>query len=468
MLTFWNTLSKQKEPFTAQHGKHVGMYNCGPTVYNYAHIGNLRSYVFADVLKRTLAYNKYKVTQVINITDVGHLTGDTDDGRDKIEEGARTENKTAKEITEFYTQEFLRDLAHLNIDTKGTLFPKATEHIAEQIALITTLEQKGFTYKTSDGIYFDTTKFKAYGNLGNIDLAHLQEGARVTINSEKKRMTDFALWKFSQPHEKRQQEWKSPWGVGFPGWHIECSAMSMKYLGNTFDIHTGGIDHIPVHHNNEIAQSESATGTQYVRYWLHNAFVNVEGGKMAKSEGNFLRLASIVEHGLSPLAYRYWLLTAHYRAQVLFSWPALESAATAYNKLVHIYGTLPLLGKINKQYLEIFKKHIDNDLDTPQAMATLWDMLKDQTISDRDKRATLNEFDKILGFDLKASAKTAKKSAKQLAQSIPTNVKKMAIDRDIARTQKDFKKADELRDMIQKAGFEVVDGEKGHQIRPLS
>ncbi len=463
MLSFWNTLSKQKEIFTPQKGKTVGMYNCGPTVYNYAHLGNLRSYVFADILKRALKYNKYKVIQVINITDVGHLVGDSDDGRDKIEEGAKKEGKTASEITTFYTKAFFEDLEALNIDTKDTVFPKATENITEQIALIQKLEQKGFTYKTSDGIYFDTRKFKQYGKLGNIDLAHLQEGARVTINSEKKHMTDFALWKFSQPHEKRQQEWKSPWGIGFPGWHLECSAMSMKYLGETFDIHTGGIDHIPVHHNNEIAQSESATGVEYAHYWLHNAFVNIEGGKMAKSEGNFLRLASVIEKNISPLAYRYWLLTAQYRSPITFSWDALEGANTAYTKLALIYSNLSILGKVDKKYLGLFKQHIENDLDTPQALALMWEMLKDKNVSDRNKRATLNEFDKILGLNLKSASKTLKKNLKE----IPVNIKKLASDREKAREQKDWKKADELRDLIQKSGFDIKDGEKGPEINPI-
>jgi len=462
MLTLWNTLSQTKEEFSSTT-KSVGMYNCGPTVYNYAHIGNLRSYVFADILKRALIYNKYKVLQIINITDVGHLTDDRDGGVDKVETKALKEQKTAQEITRFYTNAFFDDIKKLNIDTKNTKFPKATEYIEEQITLISRLEQKGFTYKTSEGIYFDTGKFKAYGKLGNIDLSHLQEGARVTINSQKKHMTDFALWKFSQPHEKRQQEWKSPWGIGFPGWHIECSAMAMKYLGETFDIHTGGIDHIPVHHNNEIAQSESATGVSYARFWLHNAFVNIDGGKMAKSEDNFLRLNSVIKKHIHPLSYRYWLLTAHYRSPVIFTWEALGSAHTALSKLAALWSELPRFGKIHREYLREFKKHFDNDLDTPQAIALMWMMIKDPHVSDRDKRATITEFDKMLGLNIKHLSRELKKEIK----NIPPYVKKLVADRLDARAQKDWKKADEIRVRIIKAGFEIQDGSKGPEIKPL-
>lgn len=463
MITLWNTLSKEKESFSPLNGKNVGMYNCGPTVYNYAHIGNLRSYVFADTLKRALSYNKYKVNQIINITDVGHLVGDTDEGQDKIEEGAKKEKRSAKEISNFYTQAFFSDLKNLNIDTKGTKFPKATEHIQEQIDLIKTLEQKGFTYKTSDGIYFDTQKFKSYGKLGNINLARLQEGARVTINSQKKHLTDFALWKFSQPHEKRQQEWPSPWGVGFPGWHIECSAMAMKYLGETFDIHTGGIDHIPVHHNNEIAQSESATGKKYVHFWLHNAFVNIGEEKMAKSEENFIRLSSISEKGINPLSYRYWLLTSHYRSPITFTWEPLMAANTTLMKLARIYGDLPSLGKINKKYALKFKEHINNDLDTPGAIALMWEMMKDKEVSEREKKATLNDFDKVLGLDLKNLSKLLKKNEKD----IPTKITKINKEREIARKNQDWKRADELREEILKEGFELKDTETGAEIKKI-
>jgi cysteinyl-tRNA synthetase len=291
-LEFYNTLTKQKEFFAPLRDGAVSMYNCGPTVYNYAHIGNLRSYVFADVLRRAFEYNGLAVTQIINLTDVGHLTGDRDEGEDKMEKGALREGKTAKDISEFYTKAFFEDLAKLNIE-KADRYPKATEHIEEQISLIKKLEEKGFAYVLEDGVYFDTAKFPKYGDLAQLDLVGQKEGARVEANTEKRNPADFTLWKFSKPEEKRQQEWPSPWGTGFPGWHIECSAMSMKYLGETFDIHTGGIDHIPVHHTNEIAQAEAATGKKFVNLWMHHGFVNIEGGKMAKSADNFVRMKSL-------------------------------------------------------------------------------------------------------------------------------------------------------------------------------
>jgi len=336
-MHLYNTLTRSKELFRPLKEGEVFMYHCGPTVYNYAHLGNLRAYVFADILRRVFSFNNYAVKQVINITDVGHLTSDEDEGEDKLEAGARREGKSAQEIAEFYTGAFLEDMSALNIDTRATLFPKATEHIAEQIDLIKTLEKKGATYRTSDGVYFDTSACKQYGELAHLDIAGLKEGARVLKNPEKRNATDFALWKFSKPEEKRQQEWESPWGLGFPGWHLECSAMSMKYLGPHFDIHTGGIDHIPVHHTNEIAQSETATGEKFVNYWMHAGFVNIEGAKMAKSEENFITLKTLTEKGFSPLAYRYWLLTADYKKTINFTWEALEGAETAFRKLQRVF-----------------------------------------------------------------------------------------------------------------------------------
>jgi len=378
-LSLYNTLTGKKEPFLPLIPGKVSMYNCGPTVYNYAHIGNLRSYIFADILKRTLEWNKYDVQQVINITDVGHLVGDGDTGQDKMEKTAQIEKKTAQEIATFYTNAFFDDITTLNIDKSKIVFCRATDHIPEQIALIQTLEKKGFTYITSDGVYFDTAKFRNYGKLGNIDLAGLEEGSRVSINTEKRNKTDFALWKFSPRDEKRQQEWPSPYGIGFPGWHIECSAMSMKYLGETFDIHTGGIDHIPVHHNNEIAQSESATGKPYVRYWLHNAFLNIDGHKISKSIGNTLYLRNLVTKGISPLAYRYWLLTGHYRTMLNFTEESVLGAQTALVKLINHFiewRQLPL-GKEHTEYVKKFEDFINDDLDTPKALALLWELVKD-------------------------------------------------------------------------------------------
>ncbi|HWR92673.1 MAG TPA: cysteine--tRNA ligase, partial [Desulfobacterales bacterium] len=319
-LHLYNTLTRQKEEFTPIRPGEVGLYTCGPTVYNFAHIGNLRTYLFEDVLKRVLIFNGYAVRHVMNITDVGHLTGDRDMGEDKMESGSRREGKTAWDIAEFYTQAFKQDIAQLNI-LEPTLWCKATDSIPEQIGLVRILEDKGFTYRTSDGIYFDTARFPGYARLSSQNLEALQEGARVEKNPEKRSATDFALWKFSPPGSRRQMEWESPWGIGFPGWHIECSAMSMKYLGDQLDIHCGGIDHIDIHHTNEIAQSEAATGRKFFNFWMHGAFLNIQGGKkMAKSEENFLTLENALNRrGIPPLAYRFAAFLTHYRKPMEYS-----------------------------------------------------------------------------------------------------------------------------------------------------
>ena len=471
-IAFFNTLGRKKEVFKSQKKHEVGMYNCGPTVYAFAHIGNLRSYVFADTLRKTLEYNGFKVNQVINITDVGHLTDDEDQGEDKIELGAKRENKTAKEISDFFTEAFLEDLATLNIQTGSITFPKATEHILEQIAFIQTLEEKGYTYKTSDGIYFDTSKFPAYGKLGNINVKGLKEGSRVEKNLEKKHGTDFALWKFSplasSGQAARQQEWPSPWGVCFPGWHIECSAMSMKYLGKTFDIHTGGIDHIPVHHNNEIAQSEAATGKTFVKYWLHNEFLTIEGRKISKSLGNTIYLKNITDRGISPLSYRFWLLTSHYRTMVNFTWEALEGAQTALFKIHKLFVEKwgKKIGAVSALYAKKFKSFLNDDLDTPKVVALLFELAKDERVSNADKRATILEFDKVLSvgfreFNLELQEMLRTKIA---PEKLPEPVRKILAEREKTRAEKNWQKADELRAKILDLGFEVQDTENGQEV----
>ncbi len=457
-IKLYNTLTHRKEVFKPLEERVVSLYNCGPTVYNYAHIGNLRSYIFADVLKRTFEYNGLTIKQVINITDVGHLTGDEDDGEDKLEESSRIAGKSAQEIASFYTDAFLKDIEALNIDIKKIIFPKATEHITEQIALVETLESKGFTYKTSDGIYFDTSKLTDYGELAQLDIEGLKEGARVKTNNEKKNITDFALWKFSKPEEKRQQEWESPWGVGFPGWHLECSAMSMKYLGEHFDVHTGGIDHIPVHHSNEIAQSQSATGKPFVNYWLHNEFLNVDGEKMSKSIGNIVTLDDVISKGFSPLTYRYWLLTAHYHTLVNFTWDAISGADVALNKLYnHFLEYGDGVGNINKEYQAKFLDYINDDLNTSKAVALVWELIKDKDISDSDKKTTLLNFDKVLGLGFNEFK----------PEDIPDEILKLVKEREEARKRKDWDASDILRDGIHKKGFEVLDTEDGSSVRRL-
>jgi cysteinyl-tRNA synthetase len=455
-----NTLTGKKEAFkplkkTLFGTPKVGMYHCGPTVYNFAHIGNLRAYVFADTLKRLMLETGHKVTQVINITDVGHLTSDADTGEDKMEKAKKRESKSAWDIAKFYTEAYFKDLEELNINTSGTKFPRATDFIKEQIAIVKVLEKKGFTYRTQDGIYFDTAKFPSYGRLGNIDLKGIREGERIGINDEKRNPTDFALWKFSPATEKRDMEWESPWGKGFPGWHIECSAMSEAYLGKTFDIHTGGIDHIPVHHNNEIAQSEGANGSEFVKYWMHSAFVNIEGGKMAKSADNFLTLGLLKSKGYSPMDYRYLLLGARYSSPLNFTWASLDAAKNAYRKLNSHVCELPSDGKANQEYWNKALSFICDDLDTPKALALLWEILKDDKISPADKKATILKIDSLLGL--------AKEEPRTKAE-IPAEVLSLAEERKTARANKDWKMSDELRDKIASLGYEAKDTPEGQKL----
>lgn len=457
-ISFYNTLTGEKEKFVPIHADHVGLYDCGPTVYNYITIGNLRAYVFADILRRTLEWNGFHVKQVINITDVGHLTDDASSGEDKVEREAKKEGRSAKEITKFYTDVFMKDIHALNLRLEGTLFTPATEHIREQIELIQRLEEKGYTYQITDGIYYDTGKFPGYGKLGNINLTGLQEGARVEANSEKRNPTDFALWKFSKPEEHRQQEWPSPWGVGFPGWHIECSAMSMKYLGENFDIHTGGIDHIPVHHQNEIAQSEAATGKPYVNYWMHNEFLNIDGKKIGKSLGNMVYLSEIIEKGINPLAYRFWLLMAHYRSPINFNWDALSGAETALKRLYALFAELgERTGVPSVDYRGRFKAYINDDLDTPRALTLVWEVLKDKVLPSADKRATLLAFDEVLGLGL----------ANLKPFEIPMDVSLLVAEREKARAAGDWYASDRIRDKLKALGYEVKDTPEGSRVTKI-
>lgn len=470
-LKLYNTLSGKKEEFKPIEDKKVGLYTCGPTVYNFAHIGNLRTFIFEDILRRTLEYNDYEVKHVMNITDVGHLTSNEDTGEDKIEKAAAEQKKSAWEIAEFYTKEFKKDIIDLNIEPAHIL-PKATEHIKEQIELIKILEEKGFTYKTSDGIYFDTSKFKVYGKLGNIDIRGLEEGARIEKNKEKKNLTDFALWKFSPDPpaggKKRQMEWDSPWGIGFPGWHIECSAMAVKYLGQPFDIHTGGIDHIPVHHQNEIAQSEAAHGKPLVNYWMHGEFLVISPVrnsasnrvKMGKSEGNLITLNTIKEKGFNPLAYRFLVLGAHYKTPLNFSWEAME---TAKNGLEHLYNQLSVISrqpsdskKIDKKFKEKFLKAINDDLNAPKALAVIQDLLKSKLIADSCKLTTLLDFDRVLGLKLKEALEPIK---------APQEVIDLAEKREQMRKDKNWAESDALREKIQELGFDIEDTDKGYTIK---
>ena len=453
MLKLYNTFSRKKETFKPLVKGKVGMYSCGPTVYWYQHIGNLRSYIFVDILKRVLLYDGYKVKHVMNVTDVGHLTSDADEGEDKIEKAARKEGKKANEITAFYLRIFKEDLEKLNI-LNPDYWPKATEHIKEQIDLVRKLEKKGFTYKTSDGIYFDTSKVKNYGKLAKLKKEGLQGGKRVSLG-EKKSKTDFALWKFSGENSKRQQEWKSPWGLGFPGWHIECSAMSSKYLGEQFDIHTGGEDHIPIHHTNEIAQSESAFGEKMVNYWLHGAFLKFFGEKMSKSKGKIARLSELEEQGYSPLDFRYFILTAHYRKQLNFSKKGLNTAKSSRGRLENIIREIKDDGKVNKNYLSNFENAINDDLNMPRAMSVLWTMVRDEKAY--GKINTIKRMDKVFGLDLLKVEKI----------KIDSKIMNLVKEREKARVEKKWEKADELREKIKNKGYKVDDTSEGSKVQKI-
>lgn len=453
IMKLFNTLTRKKELFKPIKKGQAGIYTCGPTVYDYAHIGNLRAYIFADVLRRALQADGYKVKHVINITDVGHLTSNEDEGEDKIEQAARKEKKSAWEIAKFFENQFKEDLKKLHVSPPYK-WARATEHISEQIELIKILEQKGLTYKTSDGIYFDTSKLKNYGMLAGQKMEEKLAGARVAVG-EKKYPADFALWKFSSKKQKRQMEWNSPWGVGFPGWHIECSAMSVKYLGQPFDIHTGGIDHIPVHHTNEMAQSEAAKGFPLAHYWLHSNFLTVEGRRMGKSEGNLIRLDSLKTKGVEPLAYRYFVLQAHYRIKENFTWEALRAADNALQK---IYAAARELAapKIGCAELENkFRAAIDDDLNTPECLAVLWELLK-SGYPPSAKAETLLKFDEVLGLDIK----------KYLGKKIkaPKEVLELVKKRETARKKKDWKSADKFRAAIERLGFDVEDTPQGTKL----
>ncbi len=461
-MYLYNTLTRVKEVFKPIKEGEVGMYACGPTVYGYPHLGNMRTYIFEDILKRVLNYNSYHVNHVMNITDVGHLTGDRDMGDDKVENESKKEGKSAWVIADFYATAFKEDLKRLNIIFPDT-FCKATDNIPEQIAMIQTLEEKGFTYKISDGIYFDTSRIADYNKLSHQKLEELQEGARVEVNHEKKYPTDFALWKFSSALDsglpKRQMEWDSPWGVGFPGWHIECSAMSVKYLGEQFDIHCGGIDHIDIHHTNEIVQTESATGKiPWVNYWLHGAFMNIVGGKkMAKSAGDFITVSNtFVEKNINPLSYRFATLMVHYRKPMEWSEETLLSAKNGYENLLAKVNNLgDKIGEISLEYKNNFLVDIGDDLNLPKAMATVQELLKSE-LSPADKLATILDFDNVLGLNLKPAQKNKVK--------VPPEIEKILYEREIARKNKDWTKADELRKEILVQGYVVKDTDKGQEI----
>lgn len=470
MLKLFNTLTRSKEEFVPINSSEIRMYSCGPTVYDYQHIGNLRTFFFEDILLRVLKYNGYNVKYVMNITDVGHLVSDSDEGEDKVEKSAKKLGKSVFDVTDYYTGIFKRDIKLMNI-LPPDIYTKATDYIKEQIDLVKCLESKGYTYTTGDGVYFDTSKFPTYADFAKLDIEGLKEGARIEFSEEKRNITDFAVWKFSPLNEKREMEWESPWGKGFPGWHLECSAMSKAVLGNHFDIHCGGIDHIPIHHTNEIAQSEACNGEKFVNYWLHGEFLDMGNEKMSKSTGKFVTLQTLMDLGYHPMSYRYFLLMAHYKKKLKFSYEALDAARNGYNNLSSKIIALKSIGEQlntnnpksdkHKDYEQKFLSVINDDLNMPEAMAVLWEALRDDELKADEKLRLAFDFDKVLGLELE-KIKPAENDFK-----IPAEIISLSDQRSEAKKKKDFKLADELRQQIKEKGFEVIDKKDEVEIRKI-
>lgn len=485
MIKLYNTLSRTVEPFEPIYRTEATLYTCGPTVYDFAHIGNLRTYIFEDILRRVLEYNGFEVTHAMNITDVGHLVGDGDEGEDKMDKGAKREGKHPLEIARIYETQFFKDLALLNIKQAHHIL-RATESIEEQIEIIRLLEAKGYTYKDEFAVYFDTSKLSDYGKLAGQKLEDKKVGARedVVVDIKKKNPQDFVLWFFLAGRYKDHiLQWDSPWGKGFPGWHIECSAISRKLLGQPFDIHTGGVDHIGTHHTNEIAQSEAAFNMPLANFWLHGEFLLIAAGRMGKSEGNAYNLKTVLEKNFRPLDYRYFVLGAHYRTQLNFTWEALEAARSALNRLYAFMrnvipangpqsrtenrtpGIAPSNTSTDRQvlhdtetYEQKFLDAINDDLNAPKALGIMWELIGDKSISDETKKATVLKFDTIFGLGLD-------NPPEQEAADIPEAIKKLAEERDEARKNKDYAKSDELRAQIETQGFEVLDTASGTTVQ---
>lgn len=457
-VSLYNTLGRSKQILDPLENGLVRVYACGPTVYDYAHLGNLRNYVFNDILHRVLRFAGYDVEFVINITDVGHLTDDADQGEDKMEKRSREEGKNIWELARFYETVFKEDLEKLNILSPDR-WPRATEHIEEQIELVEAIEDNGYTYETSDGVYFDTGALDEYGELvPNFDPDDLDEGHRVDMK-EKRSATDFALWKLSG-NRNRKMEWDSPWGTGFPGWHVECTAMGCEYLGEQFDIHTGGVDHIPVHHTNELAQARGAFGDRHANWWLHGEFLELQDGKMSKSKGDFLRLESVEDSGYHPLDFRYLCLLTHYRKPLQFSWDALRSAQSARlrieDKLRSFKTSQEKEGTIVSSYLEQFQAAVYDDLNVSEGLAVLQDMI-DSDADPADKVQTIECFDTVLGLGLRDVEPT----------NIPEAVRQLAEKRSSLRENEEYEEADRIREDIRERGYAVEDGSDDFRIRPL-
>ena len=464
-MKLYNTLTRKIEEFIPSSPPNVSFYACGPTVYDFTHIGHMRTYTNNDVLRRTLTYLGFKVNEVMNITDVGHLSGDDDSGVDKMEKGAKKYGKTVWDVAKFYTDFFFKTTDALNI-LRPSVTCKATEHVQEMIQLINRLKQNGFVYETPEAIYFDVMKFNSYGKLSGQKLEEKIQASReeVVVDNDKKHPADFALWfKRVGRFADHTMHWSSPWGEGFPGWHIECSAMSMKYLGETIDIHSGGIDHVPVHHENEIAQSEGATGKQFVKYWFHNNFLTVDGQKMSKSLGNFYTLEDIEKNKIDPLSLRLLFLQSHYRQPLNFTWQSARASLEAFNRLKEIATNIkphnaptPLKSTKAIAFQQQFKSAIENDLKTPQAVAVMWDMIKSD-ITNEEKYFLLTDFDKVFGLNLGSIVE----------EKIDANIITLAERRLEARRQRNFDMSDRLRIKIEKAGFKIEDVGDAYKIKKI-
>ncbi len=467
-ISVYNTMSRSVEQIEPISQDVVKMYCCGPTVYNFAHIGNLRTYVFEDILRRTLEFNGYTVKHVMNVTDVGHLTDDADDGEDKMLKSSKETGRDVFEIARLYTDAFFKDTDALNI-LRPEIACRATDHIQDMIALIKRLEDGGHTYQAGGNVYFNIDTFSKYGELARLNLEELRSGARIDVDANKRNPKDFVLWFTKSKFENQAMLWDSPWGKGYPGWHIECSAMSMKYLGETFDIHCGGIDHIPVHHTNEIAQSEAATGRPWVKYWVHGEFLLSEKGKMSKSKGDFLTLRVLQKKGFDPMDFRYFCLGGHYRSQLQFSWQSMESSRNARRNLFDKVASLKEnstvaigLSPEARQYLDLFTEHLGNDLNAPRGLADMWNLLKDTCVPDGEKLACLYQMDKILGLGLESIA-----TSSGAVLSVPSEISAMIEERLLAKREKNYTRADELRAIVEQAGYQLKDTPEGTTVSKL-
>ena len=481
-LELYNTMGRELQEFKPRIPGKAGFYGCGPTVYNYAHIGNLRAYVFQDTLKRALRFLGYEVTHVMNITDIGHLAGDADDGEDKMVRTAQERGTSVLEIAQFYTDAFFKDTERLGIE-RPTVVCKATDHVAEMIELNKKLEARGHTYMSGGNLYYDISTFPDYGKLARLNLDDLKAGARIDIDENKRNPYDFVLWFTKSKFENQALTWDSPWGRGYPGWHIECSAMSMKYLGEQFDIHTGGIDHIQIHHTNEIAQSEGATGKKWVNYWLHNEFLVMDKGKMSKSSGNFLTLQYVIDQGYDALDYRFFLLGGHYRSQLTFSWESMESAKNARRNLIKQISKLGAQKKGTefqfgsdktasgierlpadspvRGYLDRFRTAIEQDLNTPRALSELQGLVRDGSVSPEEALAGVNAMDAVLGLDLAGTAARQIAAENAAVSESDPRIDGLVVERIAAKKAKNFARADEIRNQLKAEGVILEDSPTG-------